>query len=779
MAKKVKKVKNNNIERTQIDNNTENLIETVEINENLDNEQVESKIKLSEKIKVFIESAFANDSKFKWLSIALLLIIVFLTYSNIYNNSVHFDDDFVIYNPDLHNPAALKKIFDINKFRFIPFLSFAVNYYVSGDKLASYYFINILIHFVNSVLVFAVVNFLFKSPGMKDHPIAKYANYFSLIAALIFACHPLQTQAVTYIYQRLASLATFFYLASVYYYLKSRLRKKGFFKKTVLIFISLFFIILGIFSKENAFTIPITIILLEITFLTRKCRFIYAAVIISLVIIAVGIYLFYEQQVPEKYLYSNPYLVKIFYPQPNFNGEIVESKNYFITQFKVLPIYFLQLFFPVRQNFDHDFRMVSTFSDPNVIAGIAFIFLSLITALYYYNKNRFIFFGIFWIFITISVESSILPLSDVMFEHRVYLPMLGFALLLIGIVWEILNHKKSVYNIFIGFLILCGVYSAKSYFRNMVWKNEYTLWGDAAEKSPDKARTRFQKGLAALEESKIEEALAEFKKTNEILPTFQAAYSQRAYIYFNTARYIEAIEEYTKYIDITRKTRQYPDGFLNRARTFAKFPNWNMAFADYDKYLKLKPKDVNVMMEVAQIRESLNQPEEAIKQYRQALIADPKFSLAAFKIGKSLFDAGKYQECIQEFTTTIENSAENMLLLSEAFNYRGNAYFKINDNLSSLIDFENAVSLNPNNLSAMQNKIILHRKMGEFDKELETINQVAKKIPDDLTLRFARAKCLIKLKRNDEASKDLEFVISKQPDYKDAAKVLKSLKGKK
>ena len=79
---------------------------------NPEEEIIESEIKKTNKFKAFIENAFDNDSKFKWLSVALLFIIVFLTYSNIYNNSVHFDDDFIIYNPKLHNPAALMTIFD-------------------------------------------------------------------------------------------------------------------------------------------------------------------------------------------------------------------------------------------------------------------------------------------------------------------------------------------------------------------------------------------------------------------------------------------------------------------------------------------------------------------------------------------------------------------------------------------------------------------------------------------------------------------------------------------
>jgi tetratricopeptide (TPR) repeat protein len=731
------------------------------------------------KFHEFIETTFQNDTKFKWLSIALLLIVVFLTYSNIYNNSEHFDDDFILLNNSLHNPAAFKQIFDINKFRFIPFLSFAINYYFSGDNLVSYYFINVLIHFFNTVLIFTIVILIFKSPGIKDHAISNYANYFALIAALIFASHPMQTQAVTYVYQRLASFAALFYLASVYFYIKSRLSRKGLFKKIGLILISLIFIILGLFSKESVFTIPITIILIEITFFIRKFRFIYVAIIFFVGLAALCFYLFYELQIPQKYLYSNAYFVKIFYPQPNFNGEIVESRNYFITQFSVLPVYFIMLFFPFKQNIDHDFRLISSLSDMNVIIGMIFIILTLIIATYYYSKNRLIFFGVFWIYITISVESSIFPLSDVMYEHRVYLPMLGFALLLIGIFWEIFNHKQTVYKIFVGFLILCGVYSVMSYVRNMVWKSEYTLWSDAAAKSPEKARTRYQKALGALHESKIDIALSEFKKTNELLPDFLSAYSYRAFIYFNTKRYKEAIQEYTSYIQYSKQTRSYPDGFLNRARTFVKFPNWQMAFADYDKYIKLKPKDVNVLMEVAKLRESLNQPEEAMLLYRKVLKADPKSSQAAFKIGKSLFDAGKFTESISEFTKVIENSENKPEMLSEAFNYRGNAYFKMNDNLSALIDFENSVSMNPNNLSALQNKIILHRNLGEFDKELETINQLAQKIPDALSLRYVRAKCFIKLKRADEAKNDLEFIISKDANYKDAFKIIQNLKGKK
>ena len=121
-----------------------------------------------------------------------------------------------------------------------------------------------------------------------------------------------------------------------------------------------------------------------------------------------------------------------------------------------------------------------------------------------------------------------------MFEHRVYLPMLGFATLLIGIIWEILNHKQSAYKLFIGFLILCGVYSVMSYYRKHGFGKVNIHYGAMLpKKSPNKARTRFQKGLAALEESKIEEALKRISENQLIYCLhFNQAYSQRAYIFF-------------------------------------------------------------------------------------------------------------------------------------------------------------------------------------------------------------------------------------------------------
>ena len=239
-------------------------------------------------------------NKFIIFSIAIISVLTLLIYSNIYDNSRHFDDDFIFLNNDVHNPSDVMKVFQINPFRFITFYSFSLNYAFSGDKLFSYYLINVLIHIVNSILIFLIAVSIFETPKLANTNFARYKMLYSLAIALIFATHPLQTQSVTYIYQRLNSLGAFFYFTSVFLYIRFRLSDKKFLRKSWILLLSLVAVLFGLFSKENTFTLPFVFVLLEITLLNKKFTVNIIYIFLALVIVAFGVALFFLFQIPER-----------------------------------------------------------------------------------------------------------------------------------------------------------------------------------------------------------------------------------------------------------------------------------------------------------------------------------------------------------------------------------------------------------------------------------------------------------------------------------------------
>ena len=134
-------------------------------------------------------------------------------------------------------------------------------------------FVNLVVHLINACLAGWLILLIFSSPAIKDQPIAGNKKVLAFLTALLFVSHPLATQSVTYIVQRMASMVAMFYLLSLVLYVKARLSEKGNLSKTLLFTGSLISAVLAMLTKENAFTLPFAIVLFEFFFLRKRNSF--------------------------------------------------------------------------------------------------------------------------------------------------------------------------------------------------------------------------------------------------------------------------------------------------------------------------------------------------------------------------------------------------------------------------------------------------------------------------------------------------------------------------
>ena len=136
------------------------------------------------------------------------------------------------------------------------------------------------------------------------------------------------------------------------------------------------------------------------------------------------------------------------------------------------------LILPINQNLDYDLPISTGFFEIRTLLSFIFLLSLVATAVVLFNKHRVISFGIFWFFLTVSIESGIIPIDDLIFEHRTYLPSFGFFLILVYCVhFSLWNNYKSVA---IGILVgIIGVNSILTFERNKVWESDLTLWSDA------------------------------------------------------------------------------------------------------------------------------------------------------------------------------------------------------------------------------------------------------------------------------------------------------------
>ena len=528
---------------------------------------------------------------YKFYSIGILAVLIVAIYAKSISYPFQFDDNpFIVNNKAIQHGSPVNQTIEKHTLRAVPFLSFTLNYHLKGLNPEGYRLINIVIHFLNSVLVFFLIQYLFKTPVLREKYNTNFIRYLSLAVALIFAVHPLQTQAVVYIYQRLASLAALFYFSSAILFIAFKLsdNNKKRIKLLVLLIISIF---LGVFSKENFFTLPATLYVIHLLFFKNNLKINPLFISVFLLITAALIY----------YVLQSEVLFRLGYTGYYYTGELITPVKYLMTQFSVLLKYMAMIFVPAGQNIDHQFPLFTDFWDLKVIAPLMVHILIIFYAIFIAKKERIVTFGILWFYITIFVESSIIPIHDLIFEHRIYLPLTGFVLAIIA---SVKYFFKNLYRplITVSFLYIF-IFAGLSILRLDDWKTQESLWKDAANKSPDKFRPFNNLGYLAKKQKNYNKALRHYSTAIQNLqPTisklkkdsadpihlnnFTKAYKNRGLAYYKLNEHQKAVDDFTKYIkfNFTDKTV-----FIDRANSFKQMGKYEKALTDYNKFLKSVP----------------------------------------------------------------------------------------------------------------------------------------------------------------------------------------------
>jgi tetratricopeptide (TPR) repeat protein len=236
----------------------------------------------------------------------------------------------------------------------------------------------------------------------------------------------------------------------------------------------------------------------------------------------------------------------------------VSRWNYLLTEAGVIVRYFTLIVFPVGQNLDHDLPFAQALDGRTIPAALAVLGLLAAAgaALVRMRKKPrstviLIPFGILWFFLTLSVESSLIPLADPIFEHRLYLPVFGLFLAASVLLTKAAERfAVGLHTAAILILLLVLALGAVSHLRNRVWKDPVTLWSDVTVKSPRKARGWNNLGQALITSGREEEALAMLGRAIELDPKNTDPLVNRGSIHSKRGRYREAIEDFRRAVAI-------------------------------------------------------------------------------------------------------------------------------------------------------------------------------------------------------------------------------------
>ncbi|MDP3921441.1 MAG: tetratricopeptide repeat protein [Candidatus Omnitrophota bacterium] len=603
----------------------------------------------------------AGKSRGIALALPVLIVFGFVLYSNTFHASFNFDDSvFISENLAIRDIGRLGSIWETHKTRFLPFLSFALNYHFHQLDVTGYHLVNISIHILTSYLVFLIMLSTCRTPALKDDPLVEHRVLLAAAGALIFLCHPVQTQAVTYISQRMASMACCFYFATLYFYIRFRLDKDSRF----LIPAGLC-AVLAVLSKQNTFTLPLALLLYDVCFWGIGTRGLWrkrCALLLFVLPLVMAYFLFFAA----KDIQSATRMLTA-----------IPRHYYLFTQFSVICTYIRLLFLPVNQSVDYDYAISTSFFEP--VTLISFLFLCSLAglALRLYKKEPLIAFGVFWFFLTLSIESSIIPINDVIFEHRLYLPSLGFAMILPWCLHRLIKNKRRA---LIALLILIAVLSGMTYRRNAVWADGFSLWEDAIEKAPGKARPYHNLGFHYAENGNWEKAIAACLEAIKRDPNHAAAYVTLGRAYGQMGNYDMEIESFQKAIEVSPEPR--PKHFNNLGAAYGRRGEYEKAIETFKKGIEQIPNYAPLYNNLGFAYDQVGGYDRALISYEQALELDPKFA--------------------------------------EAYNHRGITYGKIGELDKAIENCMRAVQLKPDFADAYNNLGVAYQQKGEKDKAIES-----------------------------------------------------------
>lgn len=350
-------------------------------------------------------------------------------------------------------------------------VSFALNYFFSGQKLisADFKLTNIVIHILNAFLVLLISQKLFSVLYQK-----LTAQILGFICALVWALHPLQLTSVLYVVQRMNSLSFSFMLAGFWVYLTGRLNldKPG---RIWLMYAGcLGGTALAVITKENGALLPFLMLITEITLFRSRTpksqpepkHLIYTFYALTAVIPAI---------LAIAYLLSHPDFVLGAYTFRDFN--LTER---LMTQARALFYYLGLLIYPDNTElglFHDDFAISRSLFEPittlPAIFGI-FLLLSVAGWCIYKKQQPLVSFAIAWFLVGHSMESSIFPL-EIMFEHRNYVPSFGIIFGVVGIIYPLTQkiQKTALVNcLYVGLIFSLA---AATYSRTNIWSSPGTI----------------------------------------------------------------------------------------------------------------------------------------------------------------------------------------------------------------------------------------------------------------------------------------------------------------
>jgi tetratricopeptide (TPR) repeat protein len=649
-----------------------------------------------------------NTSRCSWrwepfLAAGVIVLATLAVYANSFRGVFVFDDEpAIVNNPTIRHLWPVARLLSPPRHgetvsgRPLLNLTFALNYSLGGTNVWGYHVVNLAIHILAALTLFGILRRTFLMPVLRDH-FGSSATLLALAIALLWALHPLQVESVTYIVQRAESLCGLFYLLVLYCVIRgktaeqkashfdSRLssQERSGMRGTCLWYTAaVVACLLGVATKEVIVTAPIAVLLYDRTFLAgsfgqalRQRWGLYLGLAATWLLLA--------------YLVLSTGLLgkSTGYGAP----EAIGAWDYLRSQPSVILHYLRLSLWPYPICFDYGRTAVVGSPGSSLSAALVVGMLIAATGWGLVRGKAWAMPGA-WMFLILA-PTSLLPLPDLAFEHRMYLPLAGVgAIVLLGVFrlgQRLLQRGvivRAALHFVFGFIliVMCialGVLSARC---NSAYRSQLLLWEDAVAKAPRSDRAHNNLAIVLAQQGRLaeaadhchkaleirpddwegynnlgnilfqqghsDEAIADYKKALEIKPTAAEVYNNLGYVLMKLGRLAEAVRNCQRALEIQD---DYVDAHNNLGDALEQMGMPADAIVHYQKALELSPDNVHVYINLGNLRFRQGNLSDAIAYYRKVLEINPQYTDAHHNIGAALFQQGAVIDAIAHWREVI------------------------------------------------------------------------------------------------------------------------------
>lgn len=563
--------------------------------------------------------------------IALVVLLCLVVYYNSLSNGFVYDDfGSIVENKYISQPGRfITSLFNHSYFQIagleasyrpVATLSYFLIHAVAKLNPFYYHLASLILHTLNAVLVYWLANLVLQH------------RLRALAAGLLFACHPALTEAVNCIDFNDDLLATLFFLLAMISYIRIKTEHLS---SSIRIYLpALLFYFLGLLSKEMAITLPAVIMLYDLVLreagrdapdfrhrlsVLRERLYFYAGFIaVALFYLGLRFFIFYSPRESLKASAGSLFERLIYLPDHIFS--------------------FIRLtLFPVNLNADYVFSYPNRFFDIRNLIGTAAVIVLVVATYLIYRYSKEIFFGIWWFLITLFPVYNLIEIYNPLAERYLYLPVIGFCLVVPAVVHglavgQIPNPKAAKAAALIPIVALIGLYSTATIARNPDWQNNFVLWSQTVQRSPDSLTAHGGLGMAYLERGMLDEAAKQFEIAIKLYPDHAKSYYNLGLVYYQKGDQKKAVEYFNRCVALDPKSMR---AHYNLGTIYLKQGLWDRAIHHYVKVNELDAEipmaHYNLGMAYA-MQGKLNQ---AIAEWQIVLQLDPQNPQAGKNIEKA------------------------------------------------------------------------------------------------------------------------------------------------